>query len=347
MAARHSERKQEHLRICLEEEVGSGITTGLERYALRHCALPEMALEEVRTETIFLGHPLRAPLLISAMTGGTPAARDINQRLATVAQDLGLAMGLGSQRTFLADPSVLGTYQVRRYAPDILLLANLGAVQLNHGMTVSDCLRAVESVEADALVLHLNPLQEALQPEGDTDFRGLLAKIEHVCHQLPCPVVVKEVGWGLSAEVARHLVEAGVSALDIGGAGGTSWSEVERYRSRSEADAALAAAFINWGIPTADALLEVRHALPNVPLIASGGLENGVDMALCLALGADLCGMARTLLAPASESAETLHATIEIILRQLRVAMFCVGACTLTALDSSKVYRRCQEHPWP
>lgn len=338
--ALHSERKREHLRICLEEEVSSGSTTGLERYALRHCALPEMALEDVDTQAVFLGHNLRAPLLISAMTGGTPAAGEINQRLASVAQDLGLAMGLGSQRALLADPSVLQTYQVRRYAPDILLFANLGAVQLNHGFTVAECLRAVESVGADALVLHLNPLQEALQPEGNTDFRGLLAKIAQVCRRLACPVIVKEVGWGLSAEVAQQLAEAGVSALDIGGAGGTSWSEVERHRSRSEADADLAAAFANWGIPTVDALIQVRHALPDTPLIASGGLGNGVDMALCLALGADLCGMARALLAPASQSVEAVHTKIETILRQLRVAMFCVGARTLAELDASKVIRR-------
>ncbi|MBM3189487.1 MAG: type 2 isopentenyl-diphosphate Delta-isomerase [Chloroflexi bacterium] len=336
----HSERKRDHLRICLEEDVRSAVTNGLERYRLLHCALPEMALADVCISTTFLGHTLAAPLLISAMTGGTPEAREINLRLAAAAQELGLAMGLGSQRVGLSDPAIMATYRVRSAAPDILLLANLGAVQLNYGYGQDECRRAVESVGADALVLHLNPLQETLQPEGNTDFARLLGRIADVCRSLPCPVIVKEVGWGLSAQVAAALAEAGVAALDIGGAGGTSWSEVERHRTALPADAEVAAAFVDWGIPTADSLVQVRRALPDLPLIASGGLTTGVEMAKCLALGAQLCGMARPLLRAAADSTDALRARLDVILRQLRISMFCVGARSLSELDASRIARR-------
>ncbi len=344
----HVSRKQDHLRICQEESVHSTITTGLENYYLIHQALPEMGLQDVHTETRFLGHALRAPLLISAMTGGTAMAHEVNLRLAKAAQELGLAMGLGSQRAAIEDPSLMATYQVRGVAPDILLFANLGAVQLNYGYGVAECRRAVDSVGADALVLHLNPLQEALQPEGNTDYTGLVDKIAQVCASLHVPVIVKEVGWGLSAETARVLQQAGVAALDVAGAGGTSWSEVERYRSPSPADAEVAAAFAGWGIPTAEALRQVREALPEMPLIASGGITNGVEAALCLALGANMVGLAQALLPGAMNSFEAVMEKLSIILRQLRIAMFCTGARQITDLDSSrvvhKIRKRCPTH---
>ena len=333
------QRKHDHLRICLNEDVHSGLTTGFGRFQFVHQALPEMALADVDTSSSFLGHALKAPILISAMTGGTSASAQLNQRLATVAQDLGLAMSLGSHRAGIADPRVLGTYQVREYAPDILLLANLGAVQLNCGFGIAECVQAVESVQADALVLHLNPLQEALQPGGDTDFSGLTAKIGEVCHGLECPVIVKEVGWGLSDRTAQALLRAGVSALDIGGAGGTSWSEVERHRAESKADAQVASAFIDWGIPTVDSLIQVRRACPKLPLVASGGVTSGIDVAMCLALGADVVGMARALLGPAMDSTEAIADKLSLLLRQLRTAMFCVGSRRVSDLDETLLVR--------
>ncbi|MFH1085455.1 MAG: type 2 isopentenyl-diphosphate Delta-isomerase [Chloroflexota bacterium] len=339
----HPARKRDHLRISLEEDVRSGLTTGLERYRLAHMALPELALADVRLASQFLGHPLGAPLLISPMTGGVAQAGAINRNLAQAAQRLGLAMGLGSQRPALEDPAALESYRVRAWAPDILLFANLGAVQLNHGYGLAECRRAVESVGADALVLHLNPLQEALQPEGDTDFAGLLDKIAAVCAGLGCPVIAKEVGWGLSGVVAAQLAAAGVAAVDVAGAGGTSWSTVESYRASSADEAAMARAFARWGIPTAEALVEVRQACPEIPLIASGGIGRddsaGIEAAICLALGANLVGMARPLLRPASESADAVLRRLELVLRQLRIAMFCAGARTVADLTPDRLRR--------
>jgi len=337
----HSGRKQEHLRICIENDTRSGTSTGLDRYRLVHCALPELALDQVHTATTFLGHKLDAPLLIAAMTGGTDEAHRINLNLARAAQALGLAMGLGSQRAGIEEPALLKSYQVRDVAPDILLLANLGAVQLNYGYGAAECRRAVQSVGADALVLHLNPLQEALQPEGNTDFRHLLARIAEVCSALACPVIVKEVGWGISPLVARGLIAAGVAGLDVSGAGGTSWSKVEGQRSATSSTAAVAAtvaaAFDDWGLPTAVALDQVRKACPAIPLIASGGIATGVDVAKCLALGADLVGMAHSLLSAALQSTEAVQGRLEIIIRQLEIAVFCTGSRDIASLDHSRL----------
>jgi isopentenyl-diphosphate delta-isomerase len=304
----------------------------LERYRFVHQALPQMALEHVQASAQFLGHPLRAPLIISSMTGGAPAARGINRRLAEAAQVLGIGMGVGSQRAALEAPRWADTYRVRDVAPDIFLLANLGAVQLNAGYGLEECQRAVDMIQADALALHLNPLQEALQPGGDTDFSGLLAKIERVCRSLPVPVVIKEVGSGLSPSVARRLVEVGVSALDVAGAGGTAWSEVERYRANTPIDARVAVQFRDWGIPTADAVCGVRGAVPGAPLIASGGIETGIDVAKCLALGADVVGIAQPLLRPALRSVAEVVDALSVVVRVLRIAMFCIGARDLAAL---------------
>ncbi|NLG28100.1 MAG: type 2 isopentenyl-diphosphate Delta-isomerase [Chloroflexi bacterium] len=338
----HARRKAEHLDICLHKDVRSAMSNGLERYRLVHKALPEMALADVELGTSFLGHPLGAPLLVSSMTGGTSEAHALNLRLAEVAQHYGLAMGLGSQRAGIEDPALMETYQVRSVAPGIALYANLGAVQLVGGRGrvygVAECRRAVEAVEADALILHLNPLQEALQPGGDTDFTGVLMSIEDLCHDLDVPVIVKEVGWGLSGAVARQLADAGVAALDVAGAGGTSWSEVERQRGEGDADA-IAAPFAAWGIPTAEALVEARSTRSALPLIASGGIRNGVEVALCLGLGADLVGMAGALLGPADESVQALSDALAVILQQLRIAMFCSGARTVAALRNSAVPR--------
>jgi len=332
------DRKQEHLQIVAEQDVGSRHTTGLERYALRHCALPETALEDVDTQVVFLGRSLNAPLLISAMTGGTNRAGEINRRLAQAAQKFGLALNLGSLRAGLEQPELLSTYQVRDVAPDVLLMANLGAVQLNYGLTIETCLEAVAAMEADALVLHLNPLQEAIQPDGNTVFRGLLVQIAALCRAAPFPVIIKEVGWGISAELALRLQQAGVAAIDVAGSGGTSWSRVESYRVATAAETQVAAAFDDWGIPTATALIQARAACPDTPLIASGGIETGIDIVKCLALGANLAGIARPLLAAALESSHALEQQISIILRQLRVAMFCLGAAHVSSISPDMVY---------
>lgn len=330
----HRQRKADHIRISLEEDVAfDQVTPGFERYRLVHCALPEFDLEGVDTTTRLLGKDLSAPLLISSMTGGTAEARLINRRLAQAAQEVGIGMGVGSQRAALEDPSLAPSYQVRDVAPDILLLANLGAVQLNYGYTADHCCRAVEMIEADALILHLNPLQEALQPEGETRFSGLLRKIEAVCQALEVPVVVKEVGWGLSADVARRLAEAGVAALDVAGAGGTSWSQVEMHRAQDSLQREVAAAFRDWGIPTAEAVRQVRAAVPHLPIIASGGIRDGIQVAKAIALGAVACGIARPFLVAATESTGAVSQAIALVLTQLRVAMFVAGARDLAALS--------------
>jgi len=323
-------RKAEHIRINLERDVSSkGIGAGFDAYAFVHRALPEIDLAGVDTSAEFLGRQLGAPVLISCMTGGAPEARRINRRLARVAQAHRLAMGTGSARALLEDPSQLASFDVRELAPDVPLLANLGAVQLNKGYGAGDCRRLLELLRADALVLHLNPLQEALQPEGDTCFAGLLAKIEAVCKQLGAPVVVKEVGWGIAAADVRRLFDAGVAAVDLAGAGGTSWSEVERYRIAEPWRAAVAAGFAGWGIPTARCLIEARAAAPNELLIASGGIRNGLDAAKALALGADLAGLAAPFLRAAAASQGAAHDLAREITETLRIAMFATAAPTL------------------
>lgn len=332
-------RKADHIRINLEEDVRSRLTTGLERYRFIHQALPELDLEEVDTGVTVFGKRLRAPLLISSMTGGTTEAGVINRRLALAAQETGIAMAVGSQRAALEHPELASTFQVRRYAPDILLFANLGAVQLNYGYTVDHCRRAVEMIEADAFILHLNPLQEAVQPEGDTRFSGLVRKIEAVCRALPVPVVVKEVGWGISERAARMLAEAGVAAIDVAGAGGTSWSQVEMHRAVNNFQARLAAAFVDWGIPTAESIRFVRQTAPEMLVFASGGLRNGVDVAKTIALGATLAGMAGALLKAAAQSTETTMETLRLIQRQLQVTMFAVGAQDITALQRTPLVK--------
>jgi len=332
-----SRRKSDHIRINLEEDVRSGLTTGLEHYRFIHRALPELNLEDVNLTQELFGRQVTAPILISSMTGGTQEAGEINLILATAAQACGVAMGLGSQRAALEHPELAPTFQVRRVAPDILLLANLGAVQLNYRYSIDHCRRAVDMIEADALILHLNPLQEAVQPEGDSRFAGLLEKIEMVCRQLPVPVIAKEVGWGFSEEDARRLAQVGVAAIDVAGAGGTSWTQVEMHRAQNPAQARLAAAFLEWGIPTAEAILNVRRAAPELRIFASGGLRTGLDIAKSIALGASLGGMASPFLKAAASSLEDTIQVISEVRQEIKVSMFACGAGDLEALRCDRL----------
>jgi len=340
----HQQRKSDHIRINLEEDVGfKHVSTGLERYRFTHCAMPDLDLEDVDTSVTLLGKRLAAPLIISSMTGGTPEAWKINRRLAEAAQSVGIGMGLGSQRAAIENPALADTYRVRQVAPDILLLANLGAVQLNYGYGPDECRRAVEMVEADGLILHLNPLQEALQPEGNTRFAGLLDNIGAVCRTLEVPVIVKEVGCGLAENVAAALVDAGVSALDVAGAGGTTWSAVERFRISDLLSRRVAAQFSEWGISTSESLAAVRRVAPDLPVVASGGIETGIDVAKCLALGATVCGLAWPLLRAALDSEQAVVDELTVIERSLRISMFCIGASDIQALCQTPHLQECSE----
>jgi isopentenyl-diphosphate delta-isomerase len=326
-------RKSDHIRINLDEDVNfNQLTTGLETYHFLHQALPEIDLANVDTSLELFGKKLNAPLLISSMTGGTDRAQQINLTLAEAAEIAGIAMGVGSQRAAVEDPALAGSFQIRSKAPNVLLFANLGAVQLNYGYSVDQCRQAVDMIQADALILHFNALQEAVQPEGDTRFNGLLKQIEQVCRSLPVPVIAKEVGWGFSADTAKQLAKAGITAIDVAGAGGTSWSQVEMHRAESEIQRQVAATFVDWGIPTSEAILAVREGAPNTRIIASGGLRNGLDIAKCIALGAEMGGMAGPFLKAADQSLQTVLDRITITQTELRIAMFGIGVQSVQAL---------------
>jgi isopentenyl-diphosphate Delta-isomerase len=331
------QRKDDHIQINIEKDVRSALTSGLERYRFIHEALPEINLEDVDTTLSVFGKRLAAPILISSMTGGTEQAGIINRRLAEAAQQTRVAMGVGSQRAALEHPEQATSFQVRKYAPDILLFANLGAIQLNHGYDVDHCRRAVDMIEADALYLHLNPVQEAVQEGGDTNFAGLADKIAMICKHLEVPVIAKEVGWGISERSARLLRDCGVSAIDVAGAGGTSWSQVEMHRAPNEFTRELAATFVGWGIPTAESIQMVRSATPETMIFASGGLKDGLDIAKCLALGSTLGGMAGNFLRAAAASSEKAAETIALTRRQVQVTMFAAGCQNLATLQGIKL----------
>ncbi|WP_322924011.1 type 2 isopentenyl-diphosphate Delta-isomerase [Paenibacillus campi] len=336
-----SDRKSAHVRLCLEENVaGEGITSGFERYRFRHQALPELDFAAIDLTTSLFGIALRAPLLISSMTGGSEATGQINRRLARTAQRRGWAMGLGSVRAAIEHDELAATFNVRADAPDIPIIANLGAVQLNYGFGVDECRRAVELAEASALVLHLNSLQEVFQPEGNVNFAGLLKRMERVAAALDVPVGVKEVGWGIDGDAAVRLANAGMAFIDVAGAGGTSWSQVEKFRSHDPVRRMAAEAFAGWGYPTADCIRDVRGQLPDMPLIGSGGLYTGVDAAKAIALGADLVGFGRSLLGAAVESEEALDQVLERVELELSAAMFGAGAASVEQLQQTeRLYR--------
>ncbi|AFZ24449.1 isopentenyl-diphosphate delta-isomerase [Cylindrospermum stagnale PCC 7417] len=342
-SAQTQNRKADHIRICLEEDVQcQQVTNGLESYRFTHCCLPECDRNDIDISSNFFGRNLGAPLLISSMTGGTEQAGIINQRLAAVAQHYKLAMGVGSQRVAVEKPQVADTFAIRRYAPDVLLFANLGAVQLNYQYGVDECLRIIDILEADALILHLNPLQECIQTKGDTNFRGLLDKISKLCNQLPVPVIAKEVGNGISATMAEKLIAVGVAAIDVAGAGGTSWAKVESERAENALQYRLGRTFADWGLPTAECITGIRAIAPKIPLIASGGLRHGLDAAKAIALGADLAGLAMPFLQAAADSEAAVYELAEVLIAEITTVLFCTGNANLYQLKHTGSLQRLQ-----
>lgn len=334
-------RKADHLRICLEENVQFNyVTNGFDRYRFEHACLPEIDFDDIDLSTTFLGKKLAIPLLISSMTGGTEQAKLINYRLAKIAQKYGIAMGVGSQRIAIEKPETSPSFAIRKIAPDALLFANLGAIQLNYTYGLEQCLQAVEILEADALILHLNPLQEAIQPRGDLKFKGLLAKINLLCEAISVPVIAKEVGNGISASMAQKLIEAGVSAIDVAGAGGTSWAKVESERAENNLQRRLGRTFADWGIPTADCLVEVRKNFADVPLIASGGLRNGLEVAKAIALGANLAGLAFPFLQAAHQSEASLEEFTNTLIAEIKTVLFCTANSNPIELQKSSMLKK-------
>jgi isopentenyl-diphosphate Delta-isomerase len=334
------QRKKEGIDIPLQKNVQAKTTsTYLEYVRLVHNALPEIDYDDIDTSTTFLRKRFSAPIIIDSMTGGTDEATVINSRLGELAEKYGFGMGLGSQRAGLKSEELAATYSVtRKNAPNAFLIANIGGAQLAKGFTIDEAKKIVKMIKANALVVHLNPLQELVQPEGEPRYKGVLAKISELAKGIDVPVIVKEVGAGISKEVAIKLEMADVSAINIAGAGGTSWAGVEKLRAESAKDDLkkhLGDVFWDWGIPTAASLIEVRRAV-KLPLIASGGLRNGLEVAKCIVLGASMAAMAYPFLRTAAHSRESLFAFADTILAELKSTMFLVGAKNIAALASSR-----------
>ncbi len=330
-----SDRKDEHLRICLEEDVTSGVPTGFDQVNLNIKTLPEIDFDSIVLSTKIFGKTLDAPILISSMTGGSGKTKHFNQLLAKATNEFNIAMGVGSQRAAILHEGLEETYSiVRKEAPNALLFANIGVAQLNEGFGVDECQRAVNMLEADALIIHLNALQEALQPEGNRDFSQLLKKIETITASLQVPVIAKEVGCGIDPQTARLLVEAGVRGIDVAGVGGTSWAAVEMYRQTDPIRKALCQTYRGWGIPTVQELQGLEGLPTEILRISSGGLRNGLDVAKSIALGADLAGFARKFILAADKGYEELQNSIQLIILELKTAMFLCSATDLNSLQS-------------
>ena len=340
-AKQTEERKTEHIRICLEEDVkAKRITTGFEDVFLIHRALPEINQKDIDLSTQVFGHTFSAPLIITGITGGTEKAFKINAAIAEAVEELGIGMGVGSQRAALENPKLERTYSiVRKKAPNAFILANIGASQIKKERSLIQAKKAIAMISADALAIHLNPLQEAVQPEGETDYAGVLQKISELTGSLDVPVIVKETGAGISAEDAKKLLEAGGSGVDVAGAGGTSWAAVEYYRAKQRGDISgqeVGRDLWDWGIPTVVSLVEVVQSV-SVPVIASGGVRTGSDVAKALALGAALAGFAAPVLGPSLKDSDEVRRRIELVIRQLRTVMFLVGASSIERLKAVPV----------
>lgn len=330
-----SDRKDQHLDVVLSGAGRHARPAGFDAIRFVHEALPDLDHDKIDLGADFLGRRLKAPFLISSMTGGPGRAEAINTHLAEAAQQLGIALAVGSQRVAIAEGDTASaglTRRLRDRAPDTPILANIGAAQLTRGFGLDEAKRAIDMIGADALIVHLNPLQESCQPEGDRDWWGVGAALEALIRKLDTPVVVKETGAGLSGVTARRLIDMGAAAIDVAGAGGSNWGLIEGERAEQAADRAHAAAFADWGVPTAQAIVDVRRACPRAVVIGSGGIGDGVDAAKAIRLGADVVGQAAGVLAAATVSTEAVVAHFQLMIRQLRTVCLCTGSANLVAL---------------
>jgi isopentenyl-diphosphate delta-isomerase len=339
MAEATGRRKEDHIRICLDKKAQAKKTTsGIEDIQLIHRALPEINKQSIDLSTNFLGKDFSAPIIVGAMTGGTNKATRINASIAEAVEKLGLGMGVGSQRAAIENKKLEKTYTIaRQKAPNAFLIANIGGVQLVHGYGVKEVKHIIKMIDADAVAIHLNALQEAVQPEGQTNFKGVLSKIAEIANAIDKPLIIKETGAGISAEDAKALENAGVKAIDVGGAGGTSFAAVEYYRSPQEASSIqhfLGEAFWDWGIPTAVSLIETAQSV-KLPIIASGGLRSGTDIAKALALNANLASISQPILQSSVKGAAETEEKLKCLIEELRNAMFLVGAESLDDLTNT------------
>ncbi|MFX0096002.1 MAG: type 2 isopentenyl-diphosphate Delta-isomerase [Candidatus Hodarchaeota archaeon] len=331
-------RKEDHIRLCLEQDIQArSVKTGFEEVFFIHRALPENRIEDIDLTTTLFNHRLSAPIIIEAMTGGTEKAARINATLAEAAEALGLAMGVGSQRVAIENPDVAYTFKiVRKKAPNTFLIANLGAAQIKE-YDLKTIKKSVEMIDANALAFHLNPLQEIIQPEGNSNYQGLLKKLEKITSSTSIPIIAKETGAGIAAEESRYLEAVGVQGIDVSGAGGTSWAAVETWRAKAAKNnlhSQLGETFWDWGIPTVVSLVEVRQSV-HIRVIASGGLKTGLDAAKAISLGADAAGFAYHLLRPAVEG--KVMETLDLLIHELKTAMFLIGTKSITELKASPV----------
>lgn len=334
-------RKLDHIQICLEKNVQARhATTGFEDVFFVHRALPEIEKDKINLSTVAFNHKFSAPLIVGAMTGGTPEAMKINSIIAEAVEEIGLGMGVGSQRVAIEDPQLEKTFSiVRKKAPTAFLVANLGGPQLVKGYGVKEAKKAVDMMEADALAIHLNPLQEVVQPEGETNYTGALKKIGEIAKALDIPVIIKETGCGIAAEEAKMLENAGVAGIDVAGVGGTSWAAVEYHRAKETQDKSrqrLGEVFWDWGIPTAVSVVEVAQSVDQT-VIASGGVRTGVDVAKAIALGADLSSLTSPILRPATKDSKEVKKALQLIIEELRNTMFLVGADSIQKLKETHI----------
>ncbi|MBS7632689.1 type 2 isopentenyl-diphosphate Delta-isomerase [Candidatus Bathyarchaeota archaeon] len=341
MASETRKRKTDHIRIALSKNVQARqATTGFEDIFLVHRALPEIDKETIDMSTTVFSHKFSAPLMVGAITGGTAKAEKINAAIAEAVEELGLGMGVGSQRVALEDKSLEKTFSIaRKKAPSAFLAANIGGIQLVNGYKLKEVEKAIKMIDADAIVIHLNPLQEAVQPEGQTNFKGVLREISEIAKELDKPLIAKETGGGISLEDAEKLEKAGVKGIDVSGAGGTSWAAVEYYRANGRDRAfqrRLGDAFWDWGIPTAASLIEVSQAV-RIPVIASGGLRNGVELAKALALGASLTSLSQPVLEVAVKGTRETVSLLTLLLEELKNTMFLVGAESTANLSETPI----------
>lgn len=346
---RTEDRKQEHIRICLEREIESNISAGFDDITLIHNAVPEINIDEVNVQCTFLGHKLRAPIMVTAMTGGHEEALPINRHIAQAVETLGLSMGVGSQRAAIEDSALAPSFSVtRENAPTAFLIGNIGAPQISLGYGVKEAEIAINMLKADALAIHFNPAQEAIQPEGEAHFSGVLQALRRLTKSLSTPVIAKETGAGIDPDNAEHLVKAGIQAIDVAGLGGTSWSavEVERAKTEDALKATLGRWFMDWGIPTAIATYEVTQKNPSIPVVASGGIRTGVDIAKAIALGANIGGVALPVLSPSILNAKAVQVYLDTLIQGLKATMFLVGAKTLDDLAKTPLIIRGATRNW-